>query len=140
MEQCSASRIAVALLVLFGAVNLVRGSIHLFSADGGLIDIAGLDLSAARETILFFIGAVGVCIGAIVADLLIDLGQYGPHIAATYAAAWIGGMTDMVAMAEITDLPPDVFAVAVSASAPVSIIGSSRTPVATGVRSCTLCR
>ncbi len=78
---------------------------------------------SGRVLPLFFIGAVGVCIGAIVADLLIDLGQYGPHIAATYAAAWIGGMTDMVAMAEITDLPPDVFAVAVSASAPVSIIG-----------------
>lgn len=78
---------------------------------------------SGRVLPLFFVGAVGVCIGAIVADLLIDLGPYGPHIAATYAAAWIGGMTDMVAMAEITRLPPDVFAVAVSASAPVSIIG-----------------
>ena len=78
---------------------------------------------SGRVLPLFFIGAVGVCVGAVIANSLIDLGQYGPHIAATYAAAWIGGMTDMVAMAEITNLPPDVFAVAVSASAPVSIIG-----------------
>lgn len=78
---------------------------------------------SGRVLPLFFIGAVGVCVGAVVADFLIDLGPYGPHIAATYVAAWIGGMTDMVAMGEITRLPPDVFAVVVSASAPVSIIG-----------------
>ncbi|MGB5076294.1 MAG: DUF819 family protein [Sphingorhabdus sp.] len=78
---------------------------------------------SGRVLPLFFIGAIGVCIGAIVAYALVDIGPYGAHIAAIYAAAWIGGMTDMVAMAEITKLPPDVFAVAVSASAPVSIIG-----------------
>lgn len=78
---------------------------------------------SGRVLPLFFIGAIGVCIGAAVAELLLDVGPFGPHIAATYAAAWIGGMTDMVAMAEITKLPPDVFAVAVSASAPVSMIG-----------------
>jgi uncharacterized membrane protein len=78
---------------------------------------------SGRVLPLFFVGAVGVCIGAVVAYALVDIGPYGPHIAATYAAAWIGGMTDMVAMAEITKLPPDVFAVAVSASAPVSVIG-----------------
>jgi uncharacterized membrane protein len=78
---------------------------------------------SGRVLPLFFIGAVGVCVGAIIADSLLNIGPYGPHIAATYTAAWIGGMTDMVAMAEITKLPPEVFAVAVSASAPVSIIG-----------------
>lgn len=78
---------------------------------------------SGRVLPLFIVGALGVCVGAIVAYALVDIGPYSPHIAATYAAAWIGGMTDMVAMAEITKLPPDVFAVAVSASAPVSIIG-----------------
>ncbi|MCJ8158706.1 DUF819 domain-containing protein [Sphingomonas sp. LaA6.9] len=78
---------------------------------------------SGRVLPLFFIGAVGVCAGAIIGCQLLDLGQFGPHIAATYAAAWIGGMTDMVAMAEITNLPADTFAVAVSASAPVSVIG-----------------
>lgn len=78
---------------------------------------------SGRVLPLFFIGAIGVCVGAIVGSYLLDLGHYGPHIASTYAAAWIGGMTDMVAMAEITNLPDDIFAVAVSASAPVSVIG-----------------
>lgn len=54
------SMLAVAAIALLGLVNLVRGSIHLFAPDGGLTEIAGLDLSAARQTILFFIGAVGI--------------------------------------------------------------------------------
>lgn len=78
---------------------------------------------SGRVLPMFFVGAIGVCLGAIVGFYLLDLGDYGPHIAATYAAAWIGGMTDMVAMAEITRMPQSEFAVAVSASAPVSIIG-----------------
>jgi hypothetical protein len=66
------SRLAVAAICLLGLVNLARGSIHLFAPDGGLTSIAGLDLSTARETILFFIGAVGIgqiSLGAI--DLLV---------------------------------------------------------------------
>jgi hypothetical protein len=55
-----ASRIAVGGIVLLGLINLVRGSIHLFAPDGGLTDIAGIDLSQGRDIILFFIGAVGV--------------------------------------------------------------------------------
>ncbi|HEY4345700.1 MAG TPA: hypothetical protein VGN05_15230 [Parvibaculum sp.] len=65
------SRLAIIAICLLGLVNLVRGSIHLFAPDGGLTSIAGLDLSTARETILFFIGAVGIgqiSLGAI--DLL----------------------------------------------------------------------
>ena len=66
------SRAAIAVLGLLGAVNLVRGSIHLFAPDGGLTDIAGLDLGQARDITLFFIGAVGIgqlALGAV--DLLV---------------------------------------------------------------------
>ncbi len=62
------SRLAVIVIAALGAINLVRGSIHLFAPDGGLTAIAGLDLSAGRELILFFIGAVGagqIALGAI---------------------------------------------------------------------------
>lgn len=135
-----ASKIPAVVWVLGGGVllsnlELIPHQAPAYDFIGGIVMPIAIPLLLFKATFtrilgesgrvlpLFFIGAVGVCIGAIVADLLIDLGQYGPHIAATYAAAWIGGMTDMVAMAEITDLPPDVFAVAVSASAPVSIIG-----------------
>lgn len=58
--RANPTRLALAAVGLLGLVNLVRGSIHLFAPDGGLTAIAGLDLSAARQTILFFIGAVGV--------------------------------------------------------------------------------
>jgi len=121
--------------VLLSNVGLIPHHAPAYDFIGGVIMPISIPLLLFKATFtrilgesgrvlpLFFVGAIGVCIGAIVADLLIDLGPYGPHIAATYAAAWIGGMTDMVAMAEITRLPPDVFAVAVSASAPVSIIG-----------------
>lgn len=135
-----ASKIPAVVWVLGGGVllsnlGLIPHKAPAYDFIGGVVMPIAIPLLLLKATFtrilgesgrvlpLFFIGAVGVCAGAIVADLLIDLGQYGPHIAATYAAAWIGGMTDMVAMAEITDLPPDVFAVAVSASAPVSIIG-----------------
>lgn len=58
--RANPTRLALAAVGLLGLVNLVRGSIHLFAPDGGLTAIAGLDLSTARQTILFFIGAVGV--------------------------------------------------------------------------------
>jgi hypothetical protein len=56
----SPSRLTVGFLAFLGIVNLVRGAIHLFAPDGGLTDIAGLNLGAARELALFFIGATGV--------------------------------------------------------------------------------
>jgi len=70
------SRPALGVLALLGAVNLVRGGIHLFAPDGGLTAIAGLDLSSGREIVLFFIGAVGIgqiALGAV--DLLV-VGRY----------------------------------------------------------------
>lgn len=135
-----ASKIPAVVWVLGGGVllsnfGLIPHQAPAYDFIGGVIMPIAIPLLLFKATFtrilgesgrvlpLFFIGAVGVCVGAVIANALIDLGQYGPHIAATYAAAWIGGMTDMVAMAEITNLPPDVFAVAVSASAPVSIIG-----------------
>lgn len=66
------SRLAIGLLAVLGIVNLVRGAIHLFAPDGGLTEIAGLNLGAARELALFFIGAVGIgqiALGAV--DLLV---------------------------------------------------------------------
>ena len=47
------------VLGLLGVVNLARGAIHAFAPDGGLESIGGFDISGARQTILFFIGAVG---------------------------------------------------------------------------------
>jgi hypothetical protein len=53
------SRLSLAVIALFGLINLGRGSIHMFAPDGGLEMIAGLDISAAPQIILSFIAAVG---------------------------------------------------------------------------------
>lgn len=72
---------------------------------------------------IFLLGSVAVVIGTLIATALFDLGPVEPKIAATYAAAWIGGMVNMVALSEMTQLSPGEFSIAVGASAPVSIIG-----------------
>lgn len=72
---------------------------------------------------MFFVGAVAVCIGAAVGFYTLNLGPHGAQVATTYAAAWIGGATDMFAMADMVELPKDELAVAIGASAPVSIMG-----------------
>jgi uncharacterized membrane protein len=72
---------------------------------------------------IFLLGSIAVVIGALIAFALFDLGPIEPKIAATYTAAWIGGMVNMVALSEMTQLTPTEFSIAVGASAPVSIIG-----------------
>ena len=47
-------------LLLVGALNLVRGSIHLFASDGGAGQIAGIDLSGDREVIVFLFAIMGL--------------------------------------------------------------------------------
>jgi len=56
----SPSRLAIATVALLGAVNLVRGAIHLFAPDGGAASIAGLELAGAPQTILFLFATLGV--------------------------------------------------------------------------------
>jgi hypothetical protein len=60
MPPYQPSRLAVGAIAFLALINLVRGAIHLFSTEGGLSDIAGLDIEQGREMTLFFIGAVGV--------------------------------------------------------------------------------
>ncbi|MDO8290272.1 MAG: hypothetical protein Q7T44_13735 [Parvibaculum sp.] len=59
MVPKAASKILLGAVALLGLINLMRGSIHFFAPDGGLTNIAGLDISQNRDVILFFIGAVG---------------------------------------------------------------------------------
>lgn len=47
------------VLVLLAIINLGRGSIHAFAADGGAHSIAGLDLSTNRQTILSLFAITG---------------------------------------------------------------------------------
>ena len=72
---------------------------------------------------IFLLGSVAVCIGGFIAYGIFDLGPTEPKIMATYVAAWIGGMVNMVALSEMTQMEPSQFSIAVSASAPASILG-----------------
>jgi len=47
-------------LVLMGAMNTFRGSVHLFTADGGASRIAGIDLSQNGEVILTLFATMGL--------------------------------------------------------------------------------
>ena len=68
MEKQPASKLLLAAVAILGLINLGRGSIHFFAPDGGLTSIAGLDIAANRDIILFFIGGVGA--GQIVMGLV----------------------------------------------------------------------
>jgi len=48
------------VLALMGLINLGRGAIHAFAADGGAASIAGLDLSSNRQAILSFMATLGL--------------------------------------------------------------------------------
>jgi uncharacterized membrane protein len=71
----------------------------------------------------FIIASIGICIGAITGFYLFDLGAEGAKIAGTYAGAFIGGMVNFVAISQAVGMTPTTFSVALSASAPVAILG-----------------
>jgi hypothetical protein len=52
--------IPLVVLGLMGLINLGRGAIHTFTADGGAHSIADLDLSTNRETIVSFLATLGL--------------------------------------------------------------------------------
>jgi hypothetical protein len=59
-EAYRGSSVACWVLVLLGALNLFRGSIHLFASDGGAGQIARIDLSEGREVIVFLFAVMGL--------------------------------------------------------------------------------
>lgn len=52
--------VGIAALGLFALNNLLRGGVHVFSADGGAATAAGLDLSASGGVIISLFAAIGV--------------------------------------------------------------------------------
>ncbi len=71
----------------------------------------------------FLVASVGLSLGAILGFYLFDLGDSGAKIAGTYAGAFIGGMVNFTAISQAVEMDPTVFSVALSASAPVSVLG-----------------
>jgi hypothetical protein len=52
--------IAWRVLLALGAIDLVRGSIHLFASDGGAGQIAGLDLAHGGDVIVMLFAVMGI--------------------------------------------------------------------------------
>ena len=52
--------IPLVVLALMALINLARGSVHAFSADGGAHSIAGLDLTNGGQTILSLFAVIGL--------------------------------------------------------------------------------
>jgi uncharacterized membrane protein len=71
----------------------------------------------------FLVASLGLTIGAILGFYVFDLGDSGAKIAGTYAGAFIGGMVNFTAISQAVEMDPTVFSVALSASAPVSVLG-----------------
>jgi len=71
----------------------------------------------------FLVASLGVCIGAVSGFFLFDLGAEGAKIAGTYAGAFIGGVVNFVAISQAVSMTPTQFSVALSASAPASVLG-----------------
>ncbi len=59
-ESYRGSPLAWWVLLALGALNLARGSIHLFASDGGAGQIAGIDLSRERAVIVFLFAVMGL--------------------------------------------------------------------------------
>jgi uncharacterized membrane protein len=71
----------------------------------------------------FGIACVGVSAGAILGYYIFDLGAEGAKIAGTYAGAFIGGVSDFVAISQAVGMTPQTFSVSLGASAPAAIVG-----------------
>ncbi|GJL93724.1 MAG: membrane protein [Hyphococcus sp.] len=73
--------------------------------------------------VAFGIASIGTLTGVLVGYFLLDLGDIGPKVAGVYTGGWIGGSVNFVAVSQAVQMTPDEFAVAIGASAGVSIAG-----------------
>lgn len=64
------------------------------------VDLKSLRKETGPTLIVFLIGAVGTVVGALTAYYLIDLGALGPELAGMFAATYIGGSANFVAVAD----------------------------------------
>ncbi len=85
-------------------------------------DLRRIFRESGNILILFLVASFATLLGALIGYFMIDLGPEGAKIAGSYAAAWIGGAMNLVAVAEAVDLSKETFAVAISASSPVSVL------------------
>ena len=99
------------LLPLGVALLLFKANLRSVLAEGGRVIPA------------FAIASLGVVLGAVSGFFLFGLGADGADVAGTYAGAFIGGMVNFVAISQALGMSATEFSVALSASAPASVLG-----------------
>ena len=90
---------------------LFKANLRHIVRDGGVVLLA------------FGAASFGICLGAVAGYYLFDLGGVGAKVAGSYTGAFIGGVVNFVAVSQATGMTPTEFSVALSASAPASILG-----------------
>lgn len=78
-------------------VYLVPLAIALFLVKADLISIV---IDGGRTLVGFAFGAIGVCVGAWLGALLLDLGPYEADYAGVFSATYVGGSLNYAAVAE----------------------------------------
>lgn len=121
--------------LLLSNTGIIPMNASLYGVVGGYIMPLAIPLLLFKATIkkvvaesgmilpIFLLGSVTVTLGALLGYFIFDLGPQGAKVMAAYTASWIGGMVNMVALSEVTQMTASEFSTAVSASAPVSLIG-----------------
>ena len=99
------------LLPLGVALLLFKANLRSVLAEGGRVIPA------------FAVASVGVVLGAVSGFFLFGLGAGGADVAGTYTGAFIGGMVNFVAISQALGMSTTEFSVALSASAPASVLG-----------------
>ncbi len=124
----------ITLGILLANVGVVPLDAPLYGFVGGTLmplaipmlllkaDLRRIISGSGRVLIAFAVATAATVLGAVLGYWLFDLGDMGARVAGTYAAGWIGGAVNFVAVSEMLGMQPEEFSVAISASSPVSVI------------------
>ena len=85
-------------------------------------DIRRIFRESGKVIITFFLAAFGTVLGALIGFMLLDLGDIGAKVAATYTGGWVGGAVNFIGVADIVGLTEAEFTPTISASSVVSIL------------------
>ena len=85
-------------------------------------DLRRIFRESGRVMYAFAIATMATIIAAYLGFFLFDLGEAGPRVAGLYAAGWIGGAVNHIAVSQAVSMTPSEFSIAISASSVVSIL------------------
>jgi uncharacterized membrane protein len=77
---------------------------------------------SGRVMATFLCASTATVIAALIALVIVDLGETGPQVAAVIAAGYIGGTMNFVAVSQAVEMDPELFAVTIGANSVVSVI------------------